>query len=116
MIVPRAEEIVVVPPPPILNDSPTGLWSWMSNCVLDNGVRILSRSRGQKIRGLKHRQHRPKLVVADDVEDLKWVRTQENRDKSDRWMRGNVLPSSDEHAAAWSSGGEPSLNVTATNV
>jgi hypothetical protein len=70
-------------------------WQAM-NCVLDNGVRILSRSRGQKIRGLKHRQHRPSLVVADDVEDLDWVRTQENRDKSDRWMRGNVLPSIDE--------------------
>ena len=33
-------------------------WQAM-NCVLDNGVRILSRSRGQKVRGLKHRQHRP---------------------------------------------------------
>jgi hypothetical protein len=66
------------------------------NCVLDNGVRILSRSRGQKVRGVKHRQHRPSLVVADDVEDLDWVRTQENRDKSDRWFRGNVLPLVDE--------------------
>jgi predicted phage terminase large subunit-like protein len=71
-------------------------WQAM-NCVLDNGVRILSRSRGQKIRGVKHRQHRPSLIVADDVEDLDWVRSQENRDKSDRWMRGNVLPSIDEH-------------------
>jgi predicted phage terminase large subunit-like protein len=70
-------------------------WQAM-NCVLDNGVRILSRSRGQKIRGIKHRQHRPSLIVADDVEDLDWVRTQENRDKSDRWFRGNVLPSIDE--------------------
>ena len=71
-------------------------WQAM-NCVLDNGVRILSRSRGQKLRGLKHRQFRPSLIIADDVEDLDWVRTQENRDKSDRWMRGNVLPSIDEH-------------------
>jgi hypothetical protein len=70
-------------------------WQAM-NCVLDNGVRILSRSRGQKVRGVKHRQHRPSLIVADDVEDLDWVRTQENRDKSDRWFRGNVLPSLDE--------------------
>jgi predicted phage terminase large subunit-like protein len=71
-------------------------WQVMK-CVLDNGVRILSRSRGQNIRGLRHRQHRPSLIVADDVEDLDWVRTQENCDKSDRWMRGNVLPSIDEH-------------------
>jgi len=62
-----------------------------TNCVLDNGVRILARSRGQKVRGLKHRQHRPSLVVADDVEDLDWVRTQENRDKSNNWFRGTVL-------------------------
>ena len=34
-------------------------WQAM-NCVLDNGVRILSRSRGQKVRGVKHRQHRPR--------------------------------------------------------
>jgi hypothetical protein len=54
-------------------------WQAM-NCVLDNGMRILSRSRGQKIRGIKHHQRRPKLIVADDVEDLDWVRTQENRE------------------------------------
>ena len=70
------------------------------NCVLDNRVRILSRSRGQKIRGVKHRQYRPSLIIADDVEDLDWVRTQENRDKSDRWYHGNVLPSLEEHGRA----------------
>jgi hypothetical protein len=66
---------------------------WQSmNMVLDNGARTLSRSRGQKVRGLKHRQHRPSIVIADDVEGLDWVRTQENREKSDRWYRGAVLP------------------------
>jgi hypothetical protein len=74
-------------------------WQAM-NCVLDNGVRILARSCGQKIRRLKHRQHRPKLIVADDVGDLDWVRTQENRDKTDRWFRGSVLPSIDEGGRA----------------
>jgi hypothetical protein len=74
-------------------------WQTM-NCVLDNGVRILSRSRGQKIRGVKHRQHRPSLIIADDVEDLDWVRTDENRAKSDRWYRGNVLPSLDQDGRA----------------
>ena len=43
------------------------------NMVLSNGVRILARSRGQKVRGLRHLQYRPKLVVVDDPEDVNWV-------------------------------------------
>jgi hypothetical protein len=39
------------------------------NMLLSNGVRILARSRGQKIRGLKHRQYRPRAVIVDDPED-----------------------------------------------
>ncbi|MFA6131380.1 MAG: phage terminase large subunit [Patescibacteria group bacterium] len=66
------------------------------NMLLSNGVRILARSRGQKIRGLRHRQHRPKLVVVDDPEDLDWVRTKENRDKTERWLTGEVIPAIDE--------------------
>lgn len=69
---------------------------WQSkNMLLSNGVRILARSRGQKIRGLRHRQHRPKLVVIDDPEDLEWVRKKENRDKTERWLRGEVMPGVD---------------------
>lgn len=66
------------------------------NMLLSNGVRILARSRGQKIRGLRHRQHRPKAVIVDDAEDLEWVRTKENRDKTERWLRGEVIPAIDE--------------------
>ncbi len=66
------------------------------NMLLSNGVRILGRSRGQKVRGIRHRQHRPKLVVVDDPEDLRWVRTKENRDATERWLRGEVLPGIDE--------------------
>lgn len=66
------------------------------NMLLSNGVRILARSRGQKVRGLRHRQHRPKLAVIDDPEDLEWVRMKENRDKTERWMNGEVLPAMDE--------------------
>ena len=60
------------------------------NIVLSNGVRILARSRGQKVRGLRHLQHRPKLVVVDDPEDGEWVRTKENRDKTDRWLHSEI--------------------------
>ena len=66
------------------------------NMLLSNGVRILARSRGQKVRGLRHRQSRPSLVVVDDPEDLEWVRTKENRDKTERWLRGEVIPAIDE--------------------
>ena len=61
------------------------------NLLLSTGVRILARSRGQRIRGLRHRQHRPKLVIGDNVENLESVRTQEGRDKTARWWRGEVL-------------------------
>jgi len=61
------------------------------NLLLSTGVRILARSRGQRIRGLRHREHRPKLIIGDDVENLESVRTQEGRDKTARWWRGEVL-------------------------
>ena len=60
------------------------------NIVLSNGVRILALSRGQKVRGLRHLQHRPKLVIVDDPEDAEWTRTKENRDKTERWLRSEV--------------------------
>lgn len=69
---------------------------WQSkNMLLANGVRIMARSRGQKFRGLRHRAHRPKLVVVDDPEDAAWVKTKENRNKTDRWMRGEVMGAMD---------------------
>jgi phage terminase large subunit-like protein len=65
------------------------------NIVLSNGVRILARSRGQKVRGLRHLQFRPRLVIVDDPEDGEWVRTKENRDKTDRWLHSEVIPGID---------------------
>lgn len=66
------------------------------NLLLSSGVRILARSRGQKFRGLRHRQHRPKLIIADDVEDTKWIKSKDNRDTTEKWLRGEVLPCIDE--------------------
>jgi len=61
------------------------------NLLLSNDVRILSRSRGQKLRGLKHRQFRPRLVILDDPEDSLWVKTKENRDKTEKWVNAEVM-------------------------
>lgn len=65
------------------------------NVLLANGVRIMCRSRGQKVRGMRHRSSRPKLIVVDDPEDRDWVKQKENRDKTDQWMRGEVIPARD---------------------
>lgn len=70
---------------------------WQSkNMLLSTGVRILARSRGQKVRGLRHRQYRPSDVIVDDPEDLDWIRKKENRDFTEKWLRGEVLPALDE--------------------
>lgn len=65
------------------------------NLLLSNDVRILARSRGQKIRGLKHRQYRPRVVIIDDPEDSKWVEKKENRDATEKWLNSTVIPGLD---------------------
>lgn len=66
-----------------------------TNIVLTNGSRIMSRSRGQKVRGLRHRENRPDLIIADDVENSELVRTREQRDKTDEWFSSEVMPAID---------------------
>lgn len=70
-------------------------WS-NSQLLLANGTLIMGRARGMKIRGLRHRQHRPSLVVGDDLEDLSWVQQKANRDKTERWLNAEVIPAVQE--------------------
>lgn len=70
-----------------------------TSMVLTNGIRILGRSRGQKIRGMRHLQYRPDLIIVDDPEDLKWVKTKENRDETERWFNAEVIPAMQESDA-----------------
>lgn len=67
-----------------------------TNILLANGVRIMARSRGQKIRGLRHKQHRPSLVIGDDVEELEKVQKKEYRDKTENWIKNNIIPAIEE--------------------
>ena len=70
---------------------PSRNWS-TEKLQLANGVLIMGRSRGQKMRGLRHRQYRPQIVIVDDAEDLEWVKEKKNRDKTERWFNGEVIP------------------------
>ncbi len=67
--------------------------------LLKNGVRIIGLGRGQRIRGRRHRQHRPAIVIIDDPEELEKVEKKEYRDKTERWLRGNVIPAIEESKA-----------------
>lgn len=67
-----------------------------TSITLKNGVKIMVRSRGQKVRGLRHRQHRPKLAIVDDPEDREWVKSKQNRDKTTRWIVDELIPGLDK--------------------
>lgn len=71
--------------------------SWTStNLLLASGIRIAGQSRGQKIRGKRHRQFRPGLVIGDDLEELSKVTKKEYRDGTEIWLTGDVIPSIEE--------------------
>ncbi len=67
---------------------------WSQNTLLVNGYncRIASISCGESLRGIRHLQHRPDLIICDDVEDLSSVRNKEARDKTFNWLTGDVIP------------------------
>lgn len=55
-------------------------------------VKIMTTSTGQSIRGMRHNQHRPDLIILDDIEDLDSVKTREGRNKTFNWLTGEVIP------------------------
>lgn len=71
---------------------------WGSNSIVISkfDARITVASTEQSIRGLRHGEHRPDLVICDDVEDLNSVKTREARDKTFQWFAGEVLPIGDQ--------------------
>jgi len=56
-----------------------------------NGVRIIAKGTGQKIRGIANFQHRPDLVICDDLENDEMVRTKEQREKISSWFHRALL-------------------------
>ena len=73
-----------------------GDWTKTDVVVPKYDCRIISRSAGQKIRGLIHKQYRPQLIVGDDLENIESVKSQEQRNNVYQWWCGEILPSTDE--------------------
>ena len=59
------------------------------------GAKIAAKSAGQSVRGIRHNQYRPDVIILDDVEDTESIRNQEERDKAYEWLTNDVLPAGD---------------------
>lgn len=66
-------------------------WSKQS-FITSTGIRVVAKGRGASVRGMKHRQHRPDLVILDDIENDKEVMKVERRDEDLMWIRKVALP------------------------
>ncbi len=55
------------------------------------GAKIISVSRGQSIRGIRHGMHRPDLMIIDDVEDTNYE-TGTERENLYAWYMNEVVP------------------------
>jgi len=55
-------------------------------------ARIVIASCEQSIRGMRHGQHRPDLILCDDIEDLNSTRQMDGRNKTHAWFSGEFLP------------------------
>jgi predicted phage terminase large subunit-like protein len=60
-----------------------------------NDIRVKARGRGQRLRGLKHKQWRPDLVILDDLENDTNVRNPEIVGSILDWVKSAVYPSLD---------------------
>lgn len=60
--------------------------------ITNNDVRVKARGRGQRLRGLKHRQWRPDLVILDDLENDLNVRNPDIVQQILEWITSAVYP------------------------
>lgn len=70
---------------------------WRNSCLVISNyeAKIMAVSIDQSVRGLRHREHRPDLIVCDDIEDLASVKTKEGRSKTYAWVKGELIPAGD---------------------
>jgi len=70
----------------------TDRWGRDSLIIPKFNAQIMAASTEQSIRGIRHLQYRPDLIIADDVEDLNSVKSREGRDKTYQWFCSEVIP------------------------
>ena len=72
--------------------------AWRSNVIVTkNDIKIEAIGSGKKVRGRKHRNWRPDLIVLDDVENDENVNTPEQRKKLKSWFEKAVSKAGDTY-------------------
>lgn len=72
--------------------------AWRSNVLLTKtNIKIEAIGSGKKIRGRKHKNWRPDLLVLDDIENDENVRTPEQRSKLSNWFYKAVSKAGDDY-------------------
>lgn len=59
--------------------------------VTANDCKVQAFGSGKRMRGLRHGPHRPDLAIGDDLENDENVRSPEQRDKLESWLKKTVL-------------------------
>jgi predicted phage terminase large subunit-like protein len=72
-----------------------GKWTEEAIVLPKYGAKIAAVSIRESIRGTRYLQHRPGLVVADDLEDVNSCRSSENRRKVKRFVNSELIPIGD---------------------
>ena len=58
---------------------------------------LLHHDRTDALRVDRHGQHRPDLIIGDDVENMASAKTKEGRQKTYDWIKGEVIPAGDKN-------------------
>lgn len=72
-------------------------WGSYSIVFKKHNARITVVSTDQSVRGVRHNENRPDLIICDDVEDVQSTKTRDGRNKTYNWLRGEVIPAGDKN-------------------
>jgi hypothetical protein len=69
--------------------------------VTSSGTAVMPRGSGQQVRGILYGDHRPDLIIVDDLEDGESVKSDEQRAKTKAWFFEDVLNSINRARKDW---------------
>lgn len=72
-------------------------WGAQSIVFSNTDARITVASVEQSIRGIRHYENRPDLIICDDVEDIGSTKTRESRKKTYQWLKSEIIPAGDRN-------------------